>query len=132
MKSLSRPIQLQIAADKSGSSDPDYRTWAWYFYPLHDANFNVMMVVDRDGRTVERYEYTPYGERTVYSHGWHVADATRDGAVDLLDLDGITGADHWKKNAPKDEAWDDDLNGDGTVDHVPPTIRRQSFPFSAS
>jgi len=30
---------------------------------------------------IERYEYTPYGQRTVYSHGWYLADVTQDGKV---------------------------------------------------
>jgi RHS repeat-associated protein len=32
---------------------------------LQDANYNVVGVVDDDGVLVERYEYTPYGRRTV-------------------------------------------------------------------
>lgn len=91
---------VQVAAAKSIIADPDYRSWAWYFYPLHNANFNVMLVVDRDGRTTERYEYTPYGERTVYSHGWHLADITRDGKVSLLDLNAIGTLG---QTSPKDE-----------------------------
>ncbi|MEX0777348.1 MAG: RHS repeat-associated core domain-containing protein [Phycisphaeraceae bacterium] len=36
------------------------------FYAMHDANFNVLGIVDSDGVLVERYEYTPYGQRAVY------------------------------------------------------------------
>ena len=35
-------------------------------YALHDANYNVIGLVDTDGDLVERYEYTPYGQRTIY------------------------------------------------------------------
>jgi len=31
---------------------------------------------------VERYEYTPYGQRTVFSHGWIPGDVDGDGAAD--------------------------------------------------
>jgi hypothetical protein len=34
---------------------------------LQNANVNVMMLVDVTGDTAERYEYTPYGNRTVYT-----------------------------------------------------------------
>ena len=33
---------------------------------MQDANYNVIGVVNESGRLVERYEYTPHGERTVY------------------------------------------------------------------
>jgi len=32
--------------------------------------------VDHTGLLVEWYEYTPYGQRVVYSHGWNPADLT--------------------------------------------------------
>jgi RHS repeat-associated protein len=34
-------------------------------YALQDANFNVTAIVDTSGDVVERYRYSPYGERTV-------------------------------------------------------------------
>ena len=37
-----------------------------FYYPVQDANFNVVGLVDSAGTLLERYEYTPYGERTVY------------------------------------------------------------------
>ncbi|MCL2641786.1 MAG: hypothetical protein FWD53_13130, partial [Phycisphaerales bacterium] len=40
-------------------------TWANY-YPLQDANFNVMGVVNASGVLIERYEYDAYGKRNVY------------------------------------------------------------------
>ncbi len=45
-------------------NDPghDFRGYS----PLHDANFNVLGLVDDQGDLVERYEYRPYGERQVY------------------------------------------------------------------
>jgi len=38
----------------------------WPFWAMQDANYNVIGIVNKTGRQVERYEYTPYGERTVY------------------------------------------------------------------
>lgn len=37
-----------------------------FYDGLQDANYNVLGIVDSDGELVERYEYTPYGQRTVY------------------------------------------------------------------
>ncbi len=37
-----------------------------FYYPVQDANFNVVGLVDSSGSLKERYEYTPYGQRTVY------------------------------------------------------------------
>ena len=51
--------------DQNNSADDVLET-AHYF--LQDANYNVTAVADSDGDTVERYEYTPYGEATVL-HG---------------------------------------------------------------
>ena len=43
-----------------------------FFWPVLNANFNVMAIVDEDGLLVERYEYTPYGQRQIYrSAGIH-------------------------------------------------------------
>ena len=36
------------------------------YYALQDANFNVLGLVESDGDLAERYEYTPYGQRTIY------------------------------------------------------------------
>ncbi len=46
-------------------ADPEHDARA--YYPLHDANYNILGLVDgSDGDLIERYEYTPYGQRTVY------------------------------------------------------------------
>jgi RHS repeat-associated protein len=68
-------------------------------------------VVTNAGQLVERYEYTPYGRRTVYSHGFSPADLNGDGAIDTIDsglLGDAIGA------ASTDPLFD--LNGDGVVD----------------
>ena len=38
-----------------------------FYYAAHDANYNVIGLFESDGDLLERYEYTPYGERTVYT-----------------------------------------------------------------
>jgi len=59
--------------DQAPTDDPDFdpedpdHDPAWY-YPVQDANFNVAGLVDSAGDLVERYEYTPYGERTVFKN----------------------------------------------------------------
>ena len=35
------------------------------FCAMQDANFNVLGLVNSSGSLVERYEYTPYGQRKV-------------------------------------------------------------------
>ncbi|HET6427408.1 MAG TPA: RHS repeat-associated core domain-containing protein, partial [Phycisphaerae bacterium] len=39
------------------------------FY-LHDANFNVVAVTDDSANVVERYDYHPYGQVTIYNSDW--------------------------------------------------------------
>jgi hypothetical protein len=50
------------------NSDPaDNTSCETAHYALQNANFNVMALLDASGGAVaERYEYTPYGQRTVY------------------------------------------------------------------
>ncbi len=44
---------------ETGASDASY-------YALQDANYNVLAIVASDGDLAERYEYTPYGQRTIF------------------------------------------------------------------
>ncbi|MEX0887309.1 MAG: RHS repeat-associated core domain-containing protein [Phycisphaeraceae bacterium] len=37
-----------------------------FFWAVHNANYNVMAMIDDFGNLAERYEYTPYGERQIY------------------------------------------------------------------
>lgn len=67
-----------------------------HFYALPDANYNVLGMVNAAGNLVERYSYTPYGQRTVFSHGWSILpiieDVTGDGAVDAADRTAVEAA----------------------------------------
>jgi RHS repeat-associated protein len=57
-------LQITINDDPADANEDDCETAC---YALHNANFNVLGLVDGDGDLVERYEYTPYGRRTVYT-----------------------------------------------------------------
>ena len=82
-----------------------------WFWALQDANYNVIGLVNAAGLLVERYEYTPYGERTIYSRNWLLADFSGDGTVDGSDY--TIYADHYGSSHPDSPA---DANGDGKVD----------------
>lgn len=68
-------VQIAINDDPIGDGDfdltvPATMAAAQFYYALHNANFNIMGLVDSAGNMKERYEYTPYGERQVfYSSG---------------------------------------------------------------
>jgi hypothetical protein len=54
---------LQVGLNPSPSSGNTCSTMYW---AMQDANWNVLGVVDSSGALKERYEYTPYGQRTVF------------------------------------------------------------------
>ena len=37
-----------------------------FYWGCQDANYNLLGIVDHNGEPKERYEYTPYGQRTIY------------------------------------------------------------------
>ncbi len=82
-----------------------------FFYALQDANYNVLGVIGASGYLAERYEYTPYGQRTVYSHAVLLADIDGNGFNGITDLDQILG--NW--NQGTESAQVGDLDGDGYV-----------------
>lgn len=57
------------------------------FY-TYDANYNVTAALDRDGNVVERYTYTPYGQRTVIDDDW---SSDGDGLSDISSNFGHQG-----------------------------------------
>ncbi len=82
------------------------------YYAMQDANYNLLGLIDAGGRLAERYEYTPYGERTVYTHGVLYADFDADGDVDLDDFQTLmsnfgTGTTHAEGDANGDVDLDD-------------------------
>jgi YD repeat-containing protein len=54
---------VQIAVNTNLTSG---NTCGTAYYALQNANYNVIGLTDAAGTLVERYEYTPYGQRTVY------------------------------------------------------------------
>jgi hypothetical protein len=60
-------VQVSLNQDPGDSSENQCER---HFYALADANYNVLGMVNAAGNLVERYSYTPYGQRTVFSHGW--------------------------------------------------------------
>ena len=54
-------VQVAVNSDQSGDNSCDAMYWV-----CQDANYNVLGLVDNQGVLAERYEYTPYGQRTVF------------------------------------------------------------------
>ncbi len=92
-----------------------------HFYALQDANFNVLGVTTHGGKLVERYEYTPYGRRDVYSLGYLRADFDGDGDVDTFDYGAWQAGFGMTEGAT---AADGDADGDGDVDAFDDGIRQ--------
>jgi RHS repeat-associated protein len=80
-----------------------------FFWALQGVNFNVYGLVSHSGDLVERYEYTPYGRRTVYSRGWLRCDLNGDGVVSSADLTAFDEAD----SGPNEGASIADVRGQG-------------------
>ena len=60
------------------------------FYYLHDAHFDVTTLVDDSGNAVERYEYAPYGNVTIYDGTWLTIRPTSNYENSVL----CTGREH--------------------------------------
>ena len=87
-----------------------------FFYSLHDTNYNTLGTTTATGLLIEHYEYTPYGRRTVYSHGWLLCD------IDTYLDGGVDGQDHFviyitANMGGAGPAAAEDLDGDGDVDY---------------
>ncbi len=57
-------VQTSLNDDPADSGEQDCESHYWV---MQDANFNILGVVDSSGTLRERYEYTPYGERRVFT-----------------------------------------------------------------
>ena len=114
--------QIMLAPFPGETNKPNHPFWV-----LQDANFNTLGVVSRTGRLVERYEYTPYGQRTVFSHGYVPADFNDDGTVDSIDY--TTYSNHYGSGTTIDEG---DANGDGTVDTIDYAIWANNYGKTAA
>jgi uncharacterized protein RhaS with RHS repeats len=47
-------------------------------YAMHDGNFNVTAIADTSGAVVERFSYTPYGQRSVLTPNWQPTTTSYD------------------------------------------------------
>ncbi|MFP4139678.1 MAG: hypothetical protein ACLFVY_03875, partial [Phycisphaerae bacterium] len=101
--------QPHSMAESSGRSE---NTCERFFWALQGVNYNVYGIVSASGDLVERYEYTPYGQRTVYSRGWLKCDLNGDGVVDSTDWDLYV----YYRSHPQEGASIADYDGDGHVD----------------
>src|SRR5690606_14169731 len=59
-------VEIAVNDDPIGDSDFSESENFLGYYTQHNANFNVIGLTDAAGNLVERYEYTPYGQRQVY------------------------------------------------------------------
>ncbi|WP_432800191.1 hypothetical protein [Poriferisphaera sp. WC338] len=62
---------IEIRSNHNPTTNTDFTIveeehYPYTYYALHNANFNVVGLIDHEGDLVERYEYTPYGERQVF------------------------------------------------------------------
>jgi hypothetical protein len=95
-----------------------------FFWACQDSNYNVLGLVYATGVLAERYEYTPYGKRTVYSRGWLLGEPWDDRQECLPHFAASTTADatvHTNefvtKGSPTGMSMPlADLDGDGDVE----------------
>jgi RHS repeat-associated protein len=66
LKYIDELVQQSLNSDYTSNAVCETKYWA-----LCDANYNILGIVDSSGILTERYEYTPYGQRTVF----HVEDS---------------------------------------------------------
>lgn len=59
-------LQIGINQDPSDTAESNGGSCERFFWAMQDANYNVLALVNATGMLTERYEYTPYGQRTVY------------------------------------------------------------------
>ena len=85
---------------------------------MQDANYNVLGLVTSKGVLTERYEYTPYRQRKVFTRGWLLADVNDDGVVNSTDSTAISGAFGTGQSATSRL----DLDGSGTIDTIDTNI----------
>jgi len=83
-----------------------------FYWTLCDANYNVLGLINQSGQLIERYEYTAYGKRRVFSHGRVLGDTDEDGDVDATDQSTFTA----ENDGVGESTSICDYDGDGDVD----------------
>jgi RHS repeat-associated protein len=104
-------VQVALNQDPQDTDESSGGACERWFWALHDVNYNVIGVMNQTGLLVERYEYTPYGERKVFSRHWLLGDLDGDGVSNTYDMD--IWYDALGTGDPNHVA---DLDGDGDVD----------------
>lgn len=56
-------VQVGVNDDPADGAEDDVES---FYYAIHNANYNVQLMVDAAGAIAERYEYDPYGQRHVF------------------------------------------------------------------
>ncbi|WP_428936937.1 RHS repeat-associated core domain-containing protein [Fontivita pretiosa] len=102
---------------------------------IGNANWNVLGLLSSlpdGGVLAERYEYSPYGNRTVLSHGWLIADMSHEGAIDATDYAMMDDAmvnqsgSQWFHRADFDGSGSVDATDSGVLDDM--FVNRPSLP----
>jgi RHS repeat-associated protein len=103
-------VEVGINADFWNASTVDHEEnkVERYYWALQDANYNVLAL--QVGYMAERYEYTPYGQRRAFVHGWLPGDPDQDGNVTTSDYTSVDAS-----LGTSDPNSIGDLDGDGQV-----------------
>ena len=73
------------------------------FWACQDANYNVLGLLSQAGWLTERYEYTPYGQRTIFSRNWKSCDFDGDCSTNYQESAVI--ATHYNSSAWPHMSW---------------------------
>jgi len=72
---------IQIAVNRDVYIDTTEDQCERVYFVLQDAHYNVIGLASGGGHLVERYEYTPYGQRKVFSQPQPLGDFDGDGKL---------------------------------------------------
>jgi len=105
---------IQIAVNQDVYIDTSEEQCERVYFVLQDAHYNVIGLTTAGGHLVERYEYTPYGQRKVFSQPQPLGDFDGDGKVGQADYD-LYSANWGGSTASGTAIMYLDIDGSGTV-----------------
>ena len=105
---------IQIAVNRDVYVDTAEDECEQVYFVLQDAHYNVIGLAAGNGHLVERYEYTPYGERKVYSQPQPFGDYSGDGKVGQADYD-VYVLNYGDSTASGSDIMYADVDGNGIV-----------------
>ncbi len=119
-----RPAGLYTRQDGEVAIDAGFQECRENLWTLPGANYTIMAMINAAGYLAERYEYTPYGERTVYLYNaWRGVrgDMNGDGVVDTWDITpfetAVANMGSYHTSYPHLDGYARaDVNNDGVVD----------------